>query len=1043
MLRDIKRQLLIRYFTFTVLLLGFSTGLYAQDTGNITVIVQTENGETLPGASVILASTKKSFTRSAVSDAKGMIAFQTVPADSSYCVTVSFVGLKSQVQCGYILKRGQKVTVVVKMNDASSKQMDEVVVVGYGTQRKENLTGSVGVIRDSQIAGRPVTQMSQALTGLTPGLYINANTGEPGNDQANIRIRGTGTLNDANPLILIDGIEGPLDNINPSDISSISILKDASSAAIYGSRAANGVILVTTKRGKLDQKTGISYNLYSGISTPTVLPEMVTDNRTYLQLYREAMKNTGGSVSYTDADIERYANLPSTDWMDVIFRDAAPITQHAVSVNGGGPKVSYLFSSAYLNQAGLLDGDQRYKRFNSRLNMDMKLNEKLNGGVSFSYSRANSSLASQQNVEELTGKGSLAFEGGLTQHPLTPVFDALGRYAGPEAKLGLRNDRASGRAILDHQNTGALGNDLLGNAFLSYEPFKDFKIRGTLAFNSQTRHTEDINSEFKQYDWMTGTQLSVANPGSNMTDVQYSLFNVTSWLQATYEKSFGKHFLKGLAGFNQETSQQQRNRLSQEQFATPSQIIFGKGATTTAISGTKGEWALQSYFARANYAYDGKYLFEANIRRDGSSRFGKNNRWATFPSFSAGWVASNEDFWNKDLISLFKLRASWGKLGNQNTSLYPFASQMSLGNNYVFASGQVSGAALSTLGNPDLKWETTTTTDVGMEMSFFKGKLSLEADYFVKRTDDILTQLSNPLVTGIVSPTIVNAASVENKGWEGMFNYKDRIGAVTLGIGANVTYIKNKVLAINPALAGKDDRVELSAINNIYLIRGESINAMYGYITEGIFQSADEIKNAADHTLFGAAKPGDFKIQDTNSDGKITEADRVVMGNRQPKWLYGFNLSAGYKGFDIAALFQGIGKADAFISRLNGPFPRAGLRKIWEERWTPENPSTTMPSLWSDRSGYNGKTVESLPSSFWVQHRDYLRLKNIQLGYTFDKAKLKRLPVQSIRLYANAQNLWTKTKFKDFDPERLDTEAYVTTSLPQAKVITAGINVIF
>lgn len=1037
------QKVLHRCFKIAVILLLLSTETYAQDTGNISVIIQDLKGETMPGASVNISNTSKSFSKTSASDTNGMVVFANVPKDTNYCISVSFIGMETQKRCEYAVKAGQKITIVIKMEEGKSNQMNEVVVVGYGTQKKENLTGSVGVIKEGQIAGRPVTQLSQALAGASPGLYINANTGESGNDQASIRIRGTGTLNDANPLILIDGIEGPLDNINPSDVSSVSILKDASSAAIYGSRAANGVILVTTKRGKMGDKTSINYNVYSGVATPTVLPEMVTDNAMYLKLYREAMQNTGSTVSYTDADIERYAQLPSTDWIDEVFRDAAPITQHSLSVNGGTERVSYLFSSAYLDQAGLLDGDQKYRRFNSRLNLDMNLSKKFDAGISFSYARGNSSLASQQNVGELTGKGSLVFEGGLTQHPLTPVYDTEGRYAGPEAKLGLRNDRASGRAILDNQATEALNNDLLGSAFLTYEPLKDLKIKGTVAFNSQIRHVEDINREFKQYDWITSTQLSLTNPTSNMTDIQSSKFNVTTLLQANYEKSFGKHSIKGLAGFNQETSAQQNNRLAQEGFATPSQIIFGKGTKTILVSGTKGEWALRSFFGRINYDYDGKYLLEANLRRDGSSRFGKNNRWAMFPSFSAGWLVSNEGFWNKDIINYMKVRGSWGKLGNQNTALYPFASQVSLENNYVLGTGQVSGAALATLGNPDLKWETTTTTDIGLELGLFNAKFTLEADYFVKRTDDILTELRNPLVTGIVSPTIVNAASVENKGWEGAINYRDRIGDVNIGLGANVTYIKNKVLAINPTLGGAEDRVEISSINNIYLMRGESINAMYGYITQGIFQSTEEISNAPDHALFGKPVPGDFRIQDTDNDGVITEKDRVVMGNRQPQWLFGFNLSANYKGFDFAALFQGIGKADAFISRLNGPFPRAGVRKIWEDRWTPENPSTTMPRIWSDRSGYNGKTVESLPSSFWVQKRDYLRLKNIQLGYTFSKKNITRLPAQSIRIYLNGQNLWTTTKFKDFDPERLDTEAYVTTSLPQAKIITAGLNVTF
>ena len=1008
--------------------------------GTLAGTVTNDKGEALPGATIQVLETGQ------VGQSRPDGTFSLQLAPGHYNLKVSFISYQSAHLKQVAVETGKTTRLKISLQ-ADRSNLNEVVVVGYETRLKSEVTGAISRISAESLGNRPITQASQALYGLMPGVYLNAPTGEAGNNEATIRVRGIGTLNDAGALILVDGIEASINNINPDDIESITVLKDASAAAIYGSRAANGVVLVTTKRGKLNSRPVVGYNFSTGFSQPTVLPDMVTDPRTYLELYREAADNSDTKYKFTDADIDRYAALPATDWLKVGFRKNAPIQQHAVSLRGGGEKSAYSLSLGYLNQDGIIRGGQNYKAYNIRLNLDNSVTEKLKIGASLAFSYADTRYTPKDDAagNDLSGKGNLAFEGALMQHPIVPVYDAQGRYAALEQQLGLASSRNNGQGILDNQFALEKNNKLLGSVYAEYELIKNLKVRGTVGHHYQHGDYTDTRREFSQYDVVTGDLATTVFPGSQLYDIEKTSRNVTAFVQAAYEKKVGRHTLRALAGYNQESYNGKTNTVQQIEFETTSMIRLGSGASTPKANTGRGSWALRSYFGRLNYDFSNRYLFEVNFRRDGSSRFGANNRYGNFPSFSAGWLVSNEPFWNTNVVDFLKFRASWGILGNQNTDMYPFATQVSLTNRYAFNNTVNNGGAYSVIGNPDLKWEQTQSANVGIDAAFFRSKLTLEADYFIKQASGILTEIENPLSLGIDKPTTVNAAAVENKGWELNLNYRDKIGQVSLGGGFNLSYITNKVKSINPSLTDESDRVALSESANEWLIRGESIGVIYGYGMQGIFQDASEISHAPDHkALFGVApQPGDFRVRDVDGNGIIDKNDKVVIGNRVPKLLYGFNLKAGYKGFDLSLLFQGIGRTDVYLARGTAPFPFAGIRADWLNRWTPEQPSATYPRLWVDRKGYNGSTVEVNHTSFWVQDRAYLRLKNIQLAYTLPQSVIRKIGVQRLGVFVNAQNLLTFTSFKDFDPERQDKTQYATSALPQLKIFTAGVNVSF
>ncbi len=1001
-------------------------------------------GEPLPGASII----EKGTTKGTTTDFDGN--FSLTITDQNAILVISFIGFLTQE-----VPVNEKTTLVITLQEDAAK-LDEVIVVGYGSQKKVNLTGSVVSVKGSDINKRPITQGSQALQGAASGVYVNTNSGEPGNDNASITIRGVGTLNNSEPLVLIDGIEGPLNSINPNDIETINVLKDAASASIYGTRAANGVILITTKRGVVG-KTTVNYSTYYGISSPTVLPKTVTDTKLYLDTYVQAAARTGRSTPFTPALIDEIAALGSKDWVGD-FINTGVVQNHDLAISGGNENVRYRWSTNYLDQDDYLKGDYYLKRFNTRLNLDFSINDKINAGVSMAFVNTDNRQAPKGDpsgsigsgtVDPYAGKGNFLYQILLVNPPNQFVYDEFGRYGGTGGESS-RSQRDNPQALIDTQWIDIDGTEFQGNAYVEYEPIEDLKIKYTAAINSQQQSYQSTRLEYEQYDRF-GNRSALRNPGSLLRTQESSIQNITNWLQATWKKSIGNHNFNLLAGVNQETSTIRRIATYEKGFGSTVLVRVGNGTENVDIANYNGEWALQSIFGRVNYNYKDKYLLEVNVRRDGSSRFGSKSRWATFPGVSAGYVLSNEDFWKSDFISLLKLRASWGKLGVQSSNYYPFAAELTSGTDY----NGVSGSSLTKLGNQNLAWEETKVTDVGVDVKLFGGKVSLEADYFIKESSGILTDLPNPLTSGISSNITVNAASVENKGWDMSLRTNNQIGKLKIRTGLNITHVKNKVLQIDPSLTDGDDFLRIGYAS--YWKRGEAAGAIIAHEFGGIFQVEDfnpdgTLVSGLDYTTISSTAPraGDIKYTDPNGDNIINDLDRVVVGNQNPEWLYGFNFDFEYEGFDMGLFFQGVGETNSMVNRYTGNFGHSGLREYWLNGWTEENRSNTQPAVFVDRDGFNGRTIASGSgggfgnmNSFWMINQQYLRLKNIVIGYSLPDKILEKLSVDHLRLYVSGQNLWTNSKLDDLDPERNANVNHFGGTMPQTKGVTVGMNLTF
>ena len=1006
-----------------LLIFLFSIGLaHAQDATTVSgTVTSGTDGTTIPGVNIIVKET----STGTVTDIDGRY---SITATENNVLTFSSIGYLSQD----VAVNGQSTINVTLAEDVQSLQ--EVVVVGYGTQKKANLTGSVSSVGSQEIDARPITSAATALQGTVPGVYINQNSGQAGRDNVQINIRGIGTLNNSDPLVLVDGIEAPLNNINPNDIESVTVLKDAASAAIYGSRAANGVVLVTTKRGGQGDRITFDYNGYIGTSEAIRLPEMVTNSVQFAELWNEGQANFGNPPKYSPEAIEGFRQRGiNTDWIDLVFRQG-PIQQHNFSVAGGSEKTNFRFSLGYLDQDGTIP-ESTFQRFTARLNLDTYVHEKVRVGTSISFVRGD--INSPGN--NVLGDGNVA---GLAIQglPFNAPYDDQGRFAAP---LGLAG-RANPFAQTASREFNELSYDILGNTYIDYEIIEGLHVRGTAAINFRDTTTSTFNNLVEVYDILTGEVAQEYAPlrGRNRSASQG--LNVTTWLQASYEKSFGPHNLKLLVGFNQEESSWEGfGTFRSGQISNSVQTLSSGDASTATNSEGATAWALQSYFGRFNYNFQEKYLFEANLRYDGTSRF-LNDKWGAFPSFSAGWVISEEAFMDGiTFVDFMKLRASWGQLGNQNIGDFRFARTLSLTQTYSFGGTLVPGAAISSLGNPDLTWESTTMTNVGLNLGLFGSKVEVEADYFIRNTSGILYDLPTEITTGF-NNQISNAAEVRNEGWELALNYRDNFGGLSVSVGGNVTRVESIVEEVNPNIPNDgSDRV----IDGRILIQpGTPINSYFGYQALGIFRTQAEFNNAADHSdidpNYGV---GDVWLADISGpegvpDGVIGPDDRVAIGKQNPVWSYGFNTRLAFKGFDIFVLFQGAAGYDGYSSEeLAAPFfNTSGLQARWVDRWTPDNPDATMPRIYVS-TGPSSNTV----NSFWLFDRSYLRMKNLQIGYTLPQSIIGNTFIQSLRVFANGTNLLTVTDFPYLDPERPPGADRGTGSYPNLRILTAGLNIRF
>ncbi len=998
-----------------------------------------KSGEPLPGVTVMLKGTGTGT----VSDVNGHFSLDQVPAGST--LVFSFVGMRPLE-----VPVGNKTVFTVVMEEESIG-IEEVVAVGYGVQKRVNLTGAVAAVSNEDIASRPMTALSTGLQGLLPGVTIVNSTGLPGQSTGTIRIRGLGTIGNSNPLVLIDGVEGNINILNPEDIESVSVLKDAASAAIYGARGANGVILVTTKKvtGKESLPT-VNFNGYYGFQMPTSLPEMASAME-YIEMDNEARANVGLPSNYPDDAVDRilqgsdpdYYN--NTDWVKAIYRNVSPQQNYSVNVNGKSPLMGYYFSYSFLDQDGLTVGSTTNSQ---RHNIRTKVNTRV---ANFFDITANLAYTSREYAMPSGGFGS---DGGAiyTAMRISPVIPE--RFQ--DGRWGYGGGSANPVALLfDSGQNKFASQEVSGNFTGKIDLMKGWDASATYSFIQSNSLREILSKTIHYYRPGTDDIWYSTNPTNKFDNRDYSSIKQTLITQSNYERSFGKHQVSAIAGFSQEWYVEknftaQRINLTTEY--NPS-LEFGaqEGMSNSASAAT---WAIRSGFGRANYNFDDRYLFEANLRYDLSSRFYKDNRAGLFPSFSAGWRISEEHFMDKfdSVFENLKLRASWGILGNQyvGSSDYPYMAVIGTVGVPNIGTGANVGYTQTSLPNPALHWETITMTNVGLDMTVLKNRLNITADWFVKNTEDILLRLTYPNVLGL-NPTEENVGAVRNTGWEVDLRWNDKIGRhLTYGASFNLSDVQNKITdfgGLQPSIGS-------------YTIKrmGDPIDAFYGLVADGIampwdFERYDPVAKRYVGPKFpildadaGLVQPGDIKYKDLSGpggspDGKITlEDDRKVVGSAIPRYTYNFRGDLGWKGIDFSFTLQGVGKADGYLEgagRHTFVDQSAYPQKIHKDRWTPANPNPQAPyPRFTANYSYNQRF-----STFWLEDASYLRVKNLQLGYTLKKSLTEKLKIEKCRIYFSGDNLFTLTDFfYAYDPE---TPVSKGGYYPQVKTMVLGFNITF
>jgi TonB-dependent starch-binding outer membrane protein SusC len=988
-----------------------------QQPQKITGTITGKDGAPLTGVNVVVTGT----TQGAISDIAGKYSID-VP-DGARSLTFSFIGMEPQE-----IKIGTSAQINVTMAE-SAIGLEEVIVIGYGTQKKVNLTGSVSSVSTKELENRPVTQASQALSGLVSGVTVTQGSGRPGDDFASIKIRGLGTFSGAGnePLILVDGLASSIDNVDPNNIKSISVLKDAASASIYGSRAANGVILIETKRGQKGVLQ-VSYNNYVGWQKVTKLPDFLPSWE-YAKYRNEAGVNEGGIPYYTDAQIalfksgsdpDNYPNVPHLK--NLLTSGSGFQTNHNLNFMGGDEKNSYLFSMGYLRQDGVI-AENDYTKYNFLLNFDSKIKD------------------------NLTLKVNLSANDGTTNEPRHSMGDITSLIAfavrEPSVYAGLKSDGTYGHQDaygpekwLDGDSfTQNNSKMFLGGIDLSWEILKGLTLSGKAGYNYNASKYKNFTAE-EAFD-------PIFKVGPNKLEVgsgDGSLVTLQSLVQ--YAKQIDRHSFNVLAGISQESSRNNYATDSRQYF--PNNLLYelNAGASSSMFNnGTADEWALRSYFGRLNYSFNGKYLFEANARYDGTSRFPKDRRWGLFPSFSAGWRLSEESFIKDNLnwIDNLKLRASWGKLGNQNVGNYPYQSFVTLGRDYSFGGIVNSGAQTTVLANKEITWESTQITDIGFDLAVLKGKLSVVADYFDKTTSGILYKI---FVSGMLgmTPSESNAGGVRNTGFEFLLNYQTSIGKVNIGIAPNFSYTTNRVTELASG-------VQKDIGSNLFV--GESLQSIYGYVADGLFVDANDV--ASYPTQPYSAEPGFVRYKDISGpngvpDGKVDATyDRKVIGSTLPKYSYGATITADYKGFDFSLLLQGLGGFEKQMNYYEAfAFFNDGQIQRWQvdNRWTTENPDRNAKYIKLTNLAFSNGSLYT--STFWNRDASFLRVKNLQIGYTIPKSMIQKFKISNLRIFLSGQNLFTFNHFyKGWDPEMIQDNDFTPKFYPITIVYSFGVNVKF
>ncbi|MCM4155765.1 TonB-dependent receptor [Gramella sp. AN32] len=1020
---------------FLVLVYIFSCQVWSQTQQVVTGTVIDDQGIPLPGVSVMVKGT----AMGTATNFDGEFSL-SVSEPKDAVLVFSFLGYQPQ-EIAVDLQTTFNITL-----KQSSEGLDEILIVGYGTQNRKELIGSVAQISSEDIEDRPIAQLRTALTGQMAGVTVTDNTSRPGRPSGSISIRGVGSFG-ASPqaLILVDGI--PVDNfndVNPSTVKTISVLKDASSAAIYGSRAANGVILITTKSGT-SGKPKITYEGYLGIETPTAFPDYV-NSWEYQEAYFEAENNS--SVLTQDqqniVDLYRAQNdpeYPNTDFLrSVLSRDGIQ-NSHRIGISGGTDRNTYILSLGYLHQDGLVI-DNDFSRYNIRLNLDTKISDKLN--LTTRLSAINSDLN-----EPLSPAGVRGFNGYMMQiiqqaARLPGTF--VGKYENGDYGQGLAG---SGTPIsnLDSDSFNTENSlNLNGNLRLDYSIIPNLKMSFITSYIRDYRRAK----RFRSTQRINENILLGPNELSEYFN-QNSYYTIQGL--ADYNKKFNKHEIGLLLGYSFEDYDRENLYAFRDNFPGNDLSVLDVGSPDNQrASGSGSETTLESQFARLKYNFASKYLIEGVIRRDGSSRFPTSNKYAIFPSVAVGWRIGEEKFIEDNFawINELKLKASWGVLGNQNISDYAYQNTLNSSTSYAYSFGGTisQGVAISTIKDSDLKWESTRTQDLGLEVGLFKNRLNFSAAYYDRYTYDILYSPASS-VSGVLGFGISeqNTGELENTGWEFTLNHNNNLGDFSYNIGANYSIVNNKVLSLG---VGNVEQPNGLVGNGSSLFVGYPIQTYYGYIAEGLFVDQNDVDTYADQSEINPnVQAGDVRYKDLSGpegvpDGKVDDTyDRTYLGSRIPKYSYGINLGASYKGFDFSMLLQGFAGVKGRLSGYAGWafYNTTGNIQRWqyEGHWTAENPNrdAVYPRL---ETVPGGGTPNTILSSYWLLDASYMRIKNAQLGYNLPEDFLQSTGIANLKIYISGENLGTFSNYRQgWDPEiSTDGEFY-----PIYTTYTLGLNLSF
>ena len=1006
-------------------------------------VVKDSNGEPLLGVNVLVKGT----TIGAVTDIDGNFSFE---APAGCTLVISYIGFESQE---VKVKGNAPLNIILKED---SEALDEVVVIGYGTQKKVNLTGAVSAVTGEEIAKRPVSNTSTMLQGQMPGLRITSDKGQPGNESVQMRVRGQGTYSSAgsNPLVLINGVEGDLATLDPNIIESVSVLKDAASASIYGSRAANGVILITTKNGsEMKERVSVRYNGNFAVHNPTTLLDLIWDSPTYMKYFNMAKENSGSPITerYTQEMIDAYTNptdpqkYPSFNWLDYIF-DPAFVQQHNVNVSGTIGKTSYNASLSMVNQPGTMKG-QEYQRYNASLDLTSQVNDWVKIGMYFTGSRSYRQETRQGDTDAYLSTISQA----PTYMPWLPDDGSgIKRYTSKAYTFESNNKNMV--AIAETENFKKYVNtDANVQAWAEIKPFKGLTWYTKGAIRYKAQHYKDWGAiPTPIYFYHDGTQNGTLNTnGTGLTsNMEYSTYvNLYTYLKYDWLSSNKDHSLSAMAGYSLESYRYDVLQGYRQDYDFPLHELNAGNSSVQTNSGSSQEWGLVSGFFRLNYGFKDRYLVELNARYDGSSRIASQSRWGVFPSFSLGWRVTEEE-WMKDLqwdwLNSLKLRGSWGLLGNQNIDLYSYYALVSTGKDYGFNNTDLSsGVAQTAISNQNLKWETTAIGDFGADLTLFNG-FNVTFDWYKKRTYDILRKAQGNALLGLDAPYI-NDGEMVNKGIEVSLGYN---GYVRDGFFEGLSYNANVYFDRSRNTLTKYGADYIT--NGLICSEGLPYESFYGYKAIGIFKDDDEVRNSPkqfnDNTQAGDIKYADISGPDGVPDNVVDEYDRTIIGNRFPNFEYSVSLGASWRGFDLSLLGQGVSGVDHYASGW-------GLRPFYQgtpisqdyidNMWTEEHTNAKYPRLYfADMGG----TKNQRESTYWLYDGSYFRLKNLTFGYTLPKALTQKAKIQRLRVYFSGDNLLTFTKFpQGGDPERNynSTKGTRLVYYPQNRIISFGINLDF